>query len=78
MQVLAQSIEQRGARIEHQPVLGSVDAEHDIERSRWRPNVLGRRRGYASRHELPSYENAAGHGGECQELPSCHIGAGDL
>jgi len=54
MQVLAQSVEQRRARIEHQPVLGSVDAEHDIERSRWRPNALGRRRGHASRHELPS------------------------
>ena len=33
MQVLAQGIEQRGARIERQPMLGSVDAQHDIERS---------------------------------------------
>ena len=36
MQVLAQRIEQRGARIERQPMLGSVDAQHDIERS-WAP-----------------------------------------
>src|SRR5438046_1663758 len=33
MQVLAQRIEERSARIERQPVLGSVDAQHDVEGS---------------------------------------------
>ena len=45
VQVLAQGIEQRGARVERQPVLRPVDAEHDVERSGRRVGALrGRRR----------------------------------
>jgi hypothetical protein len=43
-QVLAQGVEQRGARIERQPVLGPVDAEHDVERNGRRVGALRRRR----------------------------------
>ena len=77
MQVLAQGIEQRGARIERQPMLGSVDAQHDIERSGRGASALRRRRRYGPRHELSSYKSAAGHRGHLQQLSSCHIGAGD-
>jgi hypothetical protein len=31
MQVLAQGVEQGGARIERQPVLGSVDVQRDVD-----------------------------------------------
>jgi hypothetical protein len=31
MQVLAQCVEQRGARIERQAMLGSVDAQQELE-----------------------------------------------
>jgi hypothetical protein len=44
MQVLAQGVEQGGARIERQPMLGPVDAQHDIERSGRARGILGRRR----------------------------------
>ena len=64
MQVLAQGVEQRGARIERQPMLGSVDAQHDVERSGRRVGALRRRRRYGSRHELSSYKSAAGHRGQ--------------
>ena len=54
VQVLAQGVEQRGARIERQPVLGPVDAEHHVERSGRRVGALRGRRRYGSRHELSS------------------------
>jgi hypothetical protein len=76
MQVLAQGVEQRGARIERQPVLGPVDAEHDVERSGRRVGALRGRRRYGSRHELPSYNSAAGRRGKLQQLSSRQIGAG--
>ena len=75
MQVLAQSVEQRGAWIERQPMLGSVDAQHDIERSGRRGALRGCGR-YGSRHALSSYQSAPGHGSDRQQLSSCHIGAG--
>src|SRR5947209_14686072 len=40
MQVLAQCIEQCGARIESQPMLGPVDAQQDIERGECRSGAL--------------------------------------
>ena len=54
MQVLAQGIEQRGARIERQPVLRAVDAQHDIERSGRAAESLRRCRRYCCGHELSS------------------------
>ena len=71
MQVLAQSVEQRGARIERQPMLGSVDAQHDVERSGRRFSALSGGRRYGSRHELSSYDSAAGF----HKLSSRDVGA---
>ena len=66
MQVLAQSVEQRGARIERQPMLGSVDAQHEVEGS-WRgASRLRSRFRREPRHELSSYESAAGDRGDFQ------------
>ena len=70
MQVLAQGVEQRGARIERQPMLGSVDAQHDVERSGRCAVALRRGRRNGSRHELSSYKSAAGHCSDFQQLSS--------
>ena len=76
MQVLAQRVEQRGARIERQPMFGSVDAQHEVERSGRRAGRLRSRLRYDPRHELSSHESAAGDHGHLHKLSSGHIGAG--
>jgi ABC-type bacteriocin/lantibiotic exporter with double-glycine peptidase domain len=47
--VLTQSVKKRGARIERQPMLGSVDAQHEIELSGDCSSALGVGRRYGRR-----------------------------
>ena len=80
-QVLAQCVEQRCARIKRQAVLGSVDAQHNIEWSGRRSVLVecsGRGVaglcGHRSRdvgQEGCCGESTAGSGGNLQQLSSC-------
>jgi hypothetical protein len=76
MQVLAKGIEQRGARIERQPMLGSVNPKHEVEGSG--PGASGLRGSFGDepRHELSSHKGTAGDHGHLQKLAPGHIGAG--
>src|SRR4051794_30407875 len=76
MQVLAQRVEQGRARIELQRMLGSVDAQHEVEGS-WRgTSCLSSRFRREPRHELPSYNSSASDCSDLQQLSSGHIRAG--
>src|SRR5438093_7341 len=76
MKVLAEGIEQRGAWIERQPMLGFVDSQHDVERRECRLGALRGRRRRGPGQELSYRQSAAGDGGYFQQLSPCHIGAG--
>ena len=57
-------------------MLGSVDAQHELE---WRGRGAGLRSRLRDepRHELSSYKSAAGGHGHFDEVSSGHVGAGD-
>ena len=76
--MLAQGVEQRGPRIERQPVLGPVDAQHDVEGSGRRVGTLRGRLRCGAGHEWPCGQGAAGSCGEFQQVSSCRIEAGHL
>jgi hypothetical protein len=70
MQILTQRVEQRGAWIECQPMLCTVDTEHNLQRSRRAAGIL-RYRWRDSGHERSSHKSSATGGCEHQHLSSC-------
>src|SRR5439155_23628752 len=61
MQMLTESIEERGSRIERESMLDPVHTERDVQRSGICSRLSCGCRRYGSGHELSSYERGAGH-----------------
>jgi hypothetical protein len=75
-EVLAQGIEQGRARIDSQPLVRSIDAEHDLKGGRRRLVCLRRRGRHGCCHEVSSCkEHASGNAGARDKLPFRQIRA---
>src|SRR5207249_6471979 len=81
VKVLAQRVEQRGARVERQAVFGSVDAQYDVKCSGHsvgglrggRVAALHGVRSFGRRQDLSYRQSTAGSRGDLQQLSSCCI-----
>jgi hypothetical protein len=73
MQMLAQGIEQGGARIERQPMLCAVDSQCHLDSGWGLIRNLRRRRRLTFGKEWCKGKNATGYSSKPEQLAPCHI-----